>query len=159
MTHPGNCTAWTREVIKTHGPPGTVAHQEPGHLSCSDLGRHKMHTQPTETEPELCLSVSCEDKGQQWPATGAGALGAADLSTAQAFLEEVTINPTIEPSEPTQDWGKQTLGGHKQDLVCTRTQEKGAMTPQNTDPDLPKSIQVSPAEAWVGRGLLQGCKH
>ena len=24
---------------------------------------------PTETEPELCLSVSCEGTGEQWPAT------------------------------------------------------------------------------------------
>ena len=31
--------------------------------------------------------------------------------------------------------GKQTLGGHKQNFVCTRTQEKGAVTPQETDPD------------------------
>ena len=37
---------------------------------------------PTETEPELCLSVSCRDTGQQWPASGAGALGAVDLGMA-----------------------------------------------------------------------------
>ena len=30
----------------------------------------------TETEPELCLSVSC---GQQWITAEAGALGAVDL--------------------------------------------------------------------------------
>ena len=41
-----------------------------------------MHAQPTETEPELCLGVSCGGAGQQWPATGAGALDAADLSMA-----------------------------------------------------------------------------
>ena len=35
---------------------------------------------PTETETELCLSVSCG--GQQWTATGTGALGAADLGMA-----------------------------------------------------------------------------
>ena len=37
---------------------------------------------PTETEPELpfeCLHVFCGGTGQQWPAAGAGALGAADL--------------------------------------------------------------------------------
>ena len=34
---------------------------------------------PTETVPELCLSVSCEGMGQQWTAAGAGALGVADL--------------------------------------------------------------------------------
>ena len=35
---------------------------------------------PTETETELCLSISCG--GQQWPATETGALGAADLGMA-----------------------------------------------------------------------------
>ena len=52
--------------------------------------------------------------------------------------------------------GKQTLGWSKQNLVCTRTQEKGAVTPQETDADLPKSVQESSAEAWVGGGLMQG---
>ena len=37
---------------------------------------------PTETEPELCLSVSCGGTGQQWPAAGAEALGAVDLGMA-----------------------------------------------------------------------------
>ena len=37
---------------------------------------------PKETEPELCLSVSCDGMGQQWPAAGAGALVAADLDMA-----------------------------------------------------------------------------
>ena len=45
--------------------------------------------------------------------------------------------------------GKQTLGGHKQNLVCTRTQEKEAVTLE-TDSDLPVSVQESPEEAWVG---------
>ena len=30
------------------------------------------------------------------------------------------------------------------------------MTPQETDPDLPGSVQESPTEAWVSGGLLQG---
>ena len=30
------------------------------------------------------------------------------------------------------------------------------MTPQETDPDLPMSVQGSLAEAWVSGGLLQG---
>ena len=30
------------------------------------------------------------------------------------------------------------------------------MTPKETDPDFPVSVQESPAEAWVGGGLLQG---
>ena len=44
-------------------------------------------------------------------------------------------------------------------LVHTRTQEKGAGTPQETDPDLPMSVQESLVEAWVGGGLLQGWGH
>ena len=30
------------------------------------------------------------------------------------------------------------------------------MTPQETDPDLPMSVQESPVEAWVSGGLPQG---
>ena len=66
-----------------------------------------MHVKPTETEPEQCLSVSCEGTGDQWPA--AGALGAADLCMAKALWEEVTINSTIEPPKLTQDWGNRLL--------------------------------------------------
>ena len=36
----------------------------------------------TQTEPELCLNVSCRGMGQQWTVAGAGALGAADLGMA-----------------------------------------------------------------------------
>ena len=52
--------------------------------------------------------------------------------------------------------GKQTLEGHKQNLVHTRTQEKEAVTPQGTDPDLTMNVKESPAEAWVSGGLRQG---
>ena len=52
--------------------------------------------------------------------------------------------------------GKLTLGGHKQNLVHTRTLSRGAVTPQETDPDLPVHVQESLAEVWVGNGLLQG---
>ena len=55
--------------------------------------------------------------------------------------------------------GKQTLGGHKQNLVCLRTQEERAVTPQETDPDLPVSVQESLAEVGVSSGLLQGWGH
>ena len=49
--------------------------------------------------------------GQQWPTTGAGALGAADLGVVLALLEEVTTDPTIEPPELTQDWGNRHFEG------------------------------------------------
>ena len=47
----------------------------------------------------------------------------------------------------------------KQNLVPTRTQEKGAVTPQETDLDLPVSVQESPVQALVGSSLLQGREH
>ena len=43
--------------------------------------------------------------------------------------------------------------------VHSRTQKKGAMTPPETDPDLTVSVQESPAEAWLGSGLLQDRGH
>ena len=73
---------------------------------------------PTETETELCLSVSCGGTGQQWPVVGAGALGAVDLGMARGLLEEVTINPTIEPPELTQDWGNRLLEGTNKTLCA-----------------------------------------
>ena len=33
------------------------------------------------------------------------------------------------------------------------------MTPQESDPDLPVSVQETPVEAWVNSGLLQGQGH
>ena len=54
---------------------------------------------------------------------------------------------------------KQTLGGHRQNLICTRTQEKGGVIPQETEPELPVSVQESPAEAWVDSGLPWGQEH
>ena len=75
-----------------------------------------------------------------------------------ALLKEVAISPTTDPSELT-GLGKQTLEGYKQNVVCTRTQEKGTVTLQETDPNLPVSVQESQAEVWVGGGLLQGWGH
>ena len=62
-------------------------------------------------------------------------------------------------TELPQDWRKETLGRHKQNLVCTRTQGKGAVTPQETEPDLLLSVWGSPAEVWDGSGLPWGQGH
>ena len=50
----------------------------------------------------------------------------------------------------TDSWGAQ------QNLVCTRIQEKGTVISQETDPDLPVTVQESLVEVWVYSGLLQG---
>ena len=73
-------------------------------------------------------------------------------------MEEVTINPTIELPELTQNWEKRLLEGTNR-ILCTRTQEKGAVKPLETDPDLPMNVQESPLEPWVSGGLLQGWGH
>ena len=53
----------------------------------------------------------------------------------------------------------ETLGGHKHNGVPTRTQEKGAMTPQETELDLAVSVWESLEEAWVDSGLPWGQGH
>ena len=63
------------------------------------------------------------------------------------------------PRDPAPEAGQETDWRAKQNLMCTRTQEKGAVTPPESDPDLPVSVQESPVEAWVGGGLLQGWGH
>ena len=61
-------------------------------------------------------------------------------------------------TELPQHW-RNTLGGHKQKFVCTRTQQEGTVIPQEAEPDLPVSVQESPAELWVGSGLQWGQRH
>ena len=73
-------------------------------------------------------------------------------------MEEVAINPPLS-CQNLHRTEEQTLGGHKQNPVCTRTQEKEAVAPQQTDPDFSVSVQASLAEARVGGGLLQGRGH
>ena len=72
---------------------------------------------PTETETELCFSISCGGNGQQWTTGGTRALGAVDRGMAQALLEEVATDPTIEPPELTQDW--ETSSWWAQTEPCT----------------------------------------
>ena len=43
--------------------------------------------------------------------------------------------------------------------LCTKTQKKGAVTPQETTSDLPVGVRESLVEVWVSGGLLQGWGH
>ena len=49
-----------------------------------------------------------------------------------------------------------SLEGHKQNLAHTMTQRKGAVMPQETDPEPPASTAGSPVEVQVSKGSLQG---
>ena len=55
--------------------------------------------------------------------------------------------------------GEQTLGGHKENLVHTRTQEKGAVFSQKTEPDLPVRARESLVDACVDSDLLRCQGH
>ena len=50
---------------------------------------------------------------------------ASKSALAEALWEEAAIRAT----RTYTGLGNQTLGRHKQSLMCTRTQEKGAVTP------------------------------
>ena len=62
-------------------------------------------------------------------------------------------------AELPQDLGDRDCWRTQQNFVYTRTQEKGAVTPQETEPDLPVSVQESLVEASVDSGLPQGQGH
>ena len=66
-------------------------------------------------------------------------------------MEEATINLTIKLPELTQDWETDSWRAQRK-LVCTRTQEKGAVTTRETHPDLPVSWILQ----WK-RGLVEAC--
>ena len=84
--------------------------------------------------------------GQQWPA--AAALGAVDQGMACDLLEEVTINPTIEPPELTQDWGNRLLEGTNKTLDAPgpRKKEQGPMR------DSPRLARECPGVSGGGVG-------
>ena len=50
--------------------------------------------------------------------------------------------------------GKQLIASNRQNLVPTKTHGKGAVTPEETEPDLPVNVQESPVEIWVYSGLM-----
>ena len=62
--------------LESNPIPATEAQRAQTKLVCTKTQR------PPEIEPELYLSVSYGGMGQQWPATEAGALDAADLGMA-----------------------------------------------------------------------------
>ena len=105
--------------------------------------------------PRVC-SNSCPLSWNGCPA--AGALGAVDWVWHKPSWRRSPLTHHRTTGTYTR-LGKQALGGHKWNPVYTRTQEKGAVTPRETAPRLPVSVQESLAEAWVSGGLLWGRGH
>ena len=50
------------------------------------------------------------------------------------------------------------MEGIRKNLVHTRTQEKGAVTPQEIEPDLPVSVQESLVEVWIDKRHAMGSR-
>ena len=61
-------------------------------------------------------------------------------------------------TELPEDWGNRLLEGTNK-TSCTPGARRKTVSPQETEPDLPVSVQESPAEAWADSGLLQGQGH
>ena len=60
-------------------------------------------------------------------------------------------------TERPQDWGNRFL--ECTNKTCSHHDpEEGAVSPKDTEPDLPMSVQESPMEAWVNSSLLWGVR-
>ena len=110
-----------------------------------------------------CASVSCGGTGQQWPAAGTGALTTADLGHAARGISPLggdhhCISPTTEPLsslEPPRNLTLEASGTRLRNFHRTgetdsrraqressaQDQGKGAVSPQETEPDLPRRVQ------------------
>ena len=62
-------------------------------------------------------------------------------------------------TELTQDWGNRFLESTHKILCAPGTRKKGAVTPRETEPDLPVSVQGSSMEAWADSGLPESQGH
>ena len=139
-----------KSCLKSNPIPTRDTQRAQTNLACTRTQR------PHRDGARLCLSVSCRGAGQQWPATGAGALGAADLGMAWALLREVAINPTVQPPELRQVWGSRLWEGTNR-TVCTPGPRRMEQWPRNRPTQTsPQVTQESLGEAWVGGGLDAG---
>ena len=124
---------------------------------CSEGSNKPCANQDPETPQRLCVGVSCG----VWVSSGL-------LRGQGLWVQYIWVwhKPSWRRSPLTHHGatrtytglGKQTLGGHRQKLVCPRAQKKGAVAPQEPDPDLPRSVQES-LRGLGRRGPLQGWGH
>ena len=115
------------------------------------------HTSPGDIQTDFCLSlcglsgtcvwVSPADVRLSSDCHRGRSSGCSRTGNAISLLGGGCHLPHHRAARTYTELGKQTLGGHKEKLVSTRTQERGAVTPKETDPDLPVSVQESPVKA------------
>ena len=135
-----------------------------GVLAAADLGHAALpNIEPQSRWPTNCrtfiLKKSHTVKKALGPTTDFPTWGSSKgTENSQKIWLRGPVGLTAELS---QVWGNR-LGEHKQNLVCARIQEKGAVSPQGTESDLPVSIHESPVEAWVNSsasGQTRGREH
>ena len=108
---------------------------------------HKLKNKYIKEFSHLRKSWATEETSQFGdPAKGLGIPRESDYEGQQDLITEFS-----------QDWGnKRLLGGYKQNPVRTRTQVKGAATPQEAEPDLPVFGSLWQRCGWVDSGLPKG---
>ena len=93
---------------------------------------------PTETEPELCLSVSCEVTDQQWPAPGSEALSAASAWVGPFKGGCHYLHYLHHSSASGQTTGREHSTAHQQnlikDLLSMAHQNRTQFPPQSVSP-------------------------
>ena len=96
---------------------------------------------PTETDPNLPLRVWVSP-AEVWVSSGLPQGQGLCMQKTWLWHTPWWRRSPLAPQRAARIYtglGKQTLERHKQNLVGMRTQEKGAVTLQETDPDLPVS--------------------
>ena len=91
--------------------------------------------------------------GQQWTAAGHGLWVQQTWVGHKPSWRRLPLTPPLRATRTYTGLGKQTLGWHKQNPVCTRTKEKGAVTPRRLTQTCP-SVSRSP---WRRHGSMVAC--
>ena len=111
---------------------------------------------PTETEPELCLSVSCGGTGQQWPAAGEGLWLQQTLVWHKPLFEEVTLTPPH--SHQNLHWTGETNSWRAQTKPCAH-QDPGESSSDPTRDwprlscECPEVSRRGMGQQWPAAGL------
>ena len=160
---------WVCEYLLQRHGSATACLRDRG-SDCSRPWRRGMWHKSSWRRLALAPPKSCQADN---PQTGEQLYQRSSCAVAKV-LEPTTDSPTCRSHKGTENpqgiwlWrpvgfdyrtstglGNRLLAGTMK-LVDIRTQEKGAVTPQETEPDLPVSILESPAEVWVDSGPLRG---
>ena len=139
-----HCLGVFEYLLRRHGSAG-ACHGD----GASGFSRPGRHMSPT-TEPPTDNPQTGEQLDQRSPHTITKVLGpTTDFPTwASGRGSEKSLGiwlwrPVGYGYRTFTGLGKQTLGGHKQNVVHTRTQQKGAVYPKETERDVhvPRSLQ------------------